>query len=582
MASRGMASGKRPLFSKYEEARGITVHPRPYTVVLKQHGKVVTFVDTSGHFDFLEETLEVLKRVDNVVIVVNALEGLETTHAEILRAIEGKNTVLVFNRIDTIITELTAEELFRRISSIASALKPHGVFLGSMADKWICNVESVRNSKQDSCMLKFLIEPLYKIYSTKFAKYRTLKRALKKFIRNEDSMLSFMNSTALNEGLYVLKHYYVDNMLLPLVFSGMRIDKHLELVHNGRTVKIVRVFVSLYGALVETDSIAPNIPSFVKFDTKVPNSALVGKEPGEIEDYPEKDASCFKVFVESTTQLPLCEALDTLKLMYISLYTRDNVLYGTGELFLDCVLHDLLDISDSMRVIAFDIEFKETCTAGRFSEPSANGNIFDIVCEGIEYNAAKTLGSKSLRLHGCNVLQSNSCIGKDVLESIVSGFKWAACGNGQCGDPMFLTKVVLQNVVVTDARSSVIVKDAREAILNAFERGSKALEPFLSISVFYKDYVEDAVREILNRHFVNVSEEGCVGSYRIYKGVVSCVDSLGLEASLLWNTFEEAFCVKRFLGYKDPSSFCNNAFLSRATDRLQKHRQLNRDMQDIF
>lgn len=582
MASRGMAVGKRLLLSRYEVARGITVHPRPYTVILKQQGKIVTFVDTSGHYDFAEETLEVLKHVDNVVFIVNALEGLSTVHSQILHAVTGKNTVLVFNKIDTAVTVVDAKELFGIISDIVSTIKPRDVFLGSMTDNWICDINSVHNGRHGLCMFRFLIEPLYKIYSTKSARQRTLRRALERFIKNKNAVFNAMESSASGEDIYVLKHYLVDDMLLPLVFSGVRIGKHHVLAYGDRAVKVERVFVCMHGLLIEADSVAPKVPSLVKFDTQVSNSMLGEKEPGEIKNRMESEASCFKVFVDSTSQTLLNKALDRLKLMYISLRTNYNVLYGTGELFLDCVVHDLLEISDSTRVTAFDVEFKETCTTGRFSEPLTSGNMLEIVCKGVECNTIRALESKALCIYRGNALLSNACIEKDSEESIVKGFKWAISGCSPCEDAMFLTVVVLQSAVITDMRSSVVVKDARDAILSAFKRGSRSLEPFLSINIFYKDHVANAVREILSRHRVMPSSEECVGNYKTYKGVVSCVDSLGLEANLLWNTFEDAFCVKQFLGYKDPICFCSNAFLQGATERLQRHRKLCRDMQDIF
>lgn len=582
MASRGMATGKKPLLSKYEAARNITVHPMPCTVILKQHEKVVTFVDTSGHNDFAEETLEVLKRVDNVVFIVNALEGLKTVHSQVLHVVKGKNPVLVFNKIDTAVTEVGAKELFCIISDIASSIKPRDIFLGSMTDNWVCNIDSVHNGGQGQCMFRFLIEPLYKIYSIKSTRRRrTLTRALEKFIRNKNAVFDIMNSFAPNEDICVLKHYRVDGMLLPLVFSGTRIDKHLVLTYCGRTVKVERVFVCMYGTRMEIDSVVPQIPSFVKFDTQVSNTVLAGKEPGEVEDSTESEASCFKVFVESASQKLLINAMDTLKLMYISLRTSDNVLYGTGEMFLDCVVHDLLEISDSAKVTAFDVEFKKTCTSSRFAEPLASGNTFEILCEGAEHDTIRDLESKALCVHQGNVLLSNACIEKDAKESITRGFKWATSRYGPCEDAVFLVAVVLQSAVIIDMRSSVIVKDARDAILCALKKGSKFLEPFLSINIFYKDHVENAVREILGRHHVVTSSEGHIGNYRSCKGVLSCVDSLGLEASLLWNTFEEAFCVKQFLGYRDPTCFCNNAFLQKAAERLQRHRKLCKDMQDI-
>ena len=65
-------------------------------------------MDTPGHPDFIEEVCTSLRLADNVILVVDVLEGCTSyTERLIQRIIKSNKTLLIFvNKIDRLILEL--------------------------------------------------------------------------------------------------------------------------------------------------------------------------------------------------------------------------------------------------------------------------------------------------------------------------------------------------------------------------------------------------------------------------------------------------------------------------------------------
>lgn len=83
-----------------ERERGITIRAKNTSV--RWGGKVINIVDTPGHADFGGEVERVMKMVDGVLLVVDALEGPQAQTRFVLRKAleEGLEPVVFVNKID--------------------------------------------------------------------------------------------------------------------------------------------------------------------------------------------------------------------------------------------------------------------------------------------------------------------------------------------------------------------------------------------------------------------------------------------------------------------------------------------------
>src|SRR5215213_588217 len=83
-----------------ERARGITI--KSAVVSFHLHGLEVNLIDTPGHADFVAEVERSLRVLDGVVLVVSAVEGVQSQTRRIVRAVRAAGLpVLVFvNKID--------------------------------------------------------------------------------------------------------------------------------------------------------------------------------------------------------------------------------------------------------------------------------------------------------------------------------------------------------------------------------------------------------------------------------------------------------------------------------------------------
>ena len=83
-----------------ERERGITIRAKNTSV--RWNGKVINIVDTPGHADFGGEVERVMKMVDGVLLVVDALEGPQAQTRFVLRKAleEGLAPIIFVNKID--------------------------------------------------------------------------------------------------------------------------------------------------------------------------------------------------------------------------------------------------------------------------------------------------------------------------------------------------------------------------------------------------------------------------------------------------------------------------------------------------
>jgi ribosomal protection tetracycline resistance protein len=85
-----------------ERARGITI--KAAVVSFPLHGRTVNLIDTPGHSDFIAEVERSLRVLDGVVLVISAVEGVQSQTRRLARAVCAAKlpTIIFVNKIDRI------------------------------------------------------------------------------------------------------------------------------------------------------------------------------------------------------------------------------------------------------------------------------------------------------------------------------------------------------------------------------------------------------------------------------------------------------------------------------------------------
>ncbi|CAB0034009.1 unnamed protein product [Trichogramma brassicae] len=121
LASNGIISNKLAGKLRYldsrpdEQLRGITMKSSLITLyhVFDNSEYIVNLIDSPGHVDFASEVSTAVRLCDGAIIVIDAVEGVcpQTRSALSIAYIEHLKPVLVFNKIDRLITEMQLSPL---------------------------------------------------------------------------------------------------------------------------------------------------------------------------------------------------------------------------------------------------------------------------------------------------------------------------------------------------------------------------------------------------------------------------------------------------------------------------------------
>src|SRR5215204_6994463 len=108
-----------------ERQRGITIKSAVVSFVIDE--VTVNLIDTPGHPDFIAEVERVLNLLDGAVLVVSAVEGVQSQTRLLMRTLQRLNipTVIFVNKIDR------GAQCERLLRSIAERLTPAIIPMGS-------------------------------------------------------------------------------------------------------------------------------------------------------------------------------------------------------------------------------------------------------------------------------------------------------------------------------------------------------------------------------------------------------------------------------------------------------------------
>jgi U5 small nuclear ribonucleoprotein component len=332
--------------------------------------------------------------------------------------------------------------------------------------------------------------------------------------------------------------------------------------------------------------------NIVKTGTIVSTQLPDGDEPYIFRPVRHFYESVFKVAVEPINPSELPKMLDGLRKInksYPLVTTKveesgEHIILGTGELYMDCLLHDLRKLYAQMEIKVSDpvTRFAETvvetsaikCYAitpnkksklTMISEPLDEGlaqdieagvvNIRDPVRKvgkffedkyGWDLLASRNVWAFGPDDRGPNVLQNDTLPGevdaktlRSVRETIRQGFSWATREGPLCEEPIRNVKFRLTDVELAQEAifrgGGQIIPTARRACYGSFlMAGPRLMEPVYSVNMTGPVNAVASVYAVLARRRGHVLSDGPIAGTPLHrvKGLVPVIDSFGFETEL--------------------------------------------------
>ncbi|KAM5355193.1 hypothetical protein ACJ41O_001839 [Fusarium nematophilum] len=363
---------------------------------------------------------------------------------------------------------------------------------------------------------------------------------------------------------------------------------------------IAEVFVSETRYNIPTDGVpAGNLVLLSGVDNSIVKSATI--VPPKFDD--DEDAYIFRPvthFTESVlkvaaepinpSELPkMLDGLRRIQKSYPLINTKveesgEHVILGTGELYMDCVLHDLrrlyadMDIKVSDPVTRFCETVVETSATKCYAITPNKKNKITMVAEQLEKGISTDIESGAVQIRdpirkiakffeenhgwdklaarsiwafgpdetGPNILQDDTLpteVDKKLLntvkESIRQGFSWATREGPLCEEPIRNTKFKVTDVLLANEAifrgGGQIIPTSRRACYSSFLMASpRLMEPVYSVSVTGPEDSYMEVYNVLSRRRGHVLSDGPVAGTPLYRvnGLLPVIDSFGFETDL--------------------------------------------------
>jgi len=326
------------------------------------------------------------------------------------------------------------------------------------------------------------------------------------------------------------------------------------------------------------------------------------------------NAAVVKLAVEplNPAELPkMTEGLRKISKSYPLAQTKveesgEHVILGTGELYLDCVMHDLREMYSSVEikvadpVVAFCETVVETSSLKCFSETPNKRNKLTVIAEPLDAGVAdavergdvsadwskKQVGSYFQAKYDWDLLAARSiwAFGPDALgapstgagcsnvllddtlpsevdkrllasakESIVQGFQWGCREGPLCDEPIRGVKFKILDAAIAaeplHRGGGQVIPTARRVCYSAFLMASpRLMEPIFAVDVCCPADCVAAVYPVLARrrgHIVQDAPKPGAPFYTV-KAYLPAIDSFGFETDLRAFTQGQAMCSQVF------------------------------------
>ena len=342
----------------------------------------------------------------------------------------------------------------------------------------------------------------------------------------------------------------------------------------------------------------------------VKTATIVGQstesEPETFRPLRFDNLSCIKIAVEPVNPSELPKMLDGLRKVnktYPLLKTKveesgEHVIMGCGELYLDCVMHDLRNVYSSVDIkvadpsVSFCETVVETSQLKCFSETPNKKNKLTMIAEPMDKNlaediemevvsmawpkkkvaeffktkydwdvlAARSVWSFGPTSMGPNVLVDDTLpseVDRRLLGSIkdyvVQGFKWGTREGPLCDEPIRNVKFKLLDATVAAEHvhraGGQIIPTARRVTYSSFLMATpRLMEPYYFVEVSAPADCISAVYTVLARRRGHVVQDLAKPGSPLYtvKAYLPVIDSFGFETDLRTHTQGQAFCLAVF------------------------------------
>jgi len=275
----------------------------------------------------------------------------------------------------------------------------------------------------------------------------------------------------------------------------------------------------------------------------------------------------------------------------------EHVILGTGELYLDVIMHDLrnmyaeIEIKVADPVVTFCETVVETSQFKCFAETPNRKNKITMICEPLEKGIAEDiengnvsinwskdkivqffkdkyqwdeLGGRSIwafgpEQNGPNILVDEILVKPDrkavtgVKDSIVQGFQWATKEGPLCEEPIRNVKFKITDAVLASEpllrAGGQIIPTARRAAYSSFLMASpRLMEPVSFVEIQAPADCLQAIFTVLSRRRGHVLQDVPKAGTPLYtiKALIPVIDSFGFETDLRSHTQGQAFCLQVF------------------------------------
>ncbi|XP_015920056.1 116 kDa U5 small nuclear ribonucleoprotein component [Parasteatoda tepidariorum] len=276
----------------------------------------------------------------------------------------------------------------------------------------------------------------------------------------------------------------------------------------------------------------------------------------------------------------------------------EHIILGTGELYLDCVMHDLrkmyseIDIKVADPVVSFCETVVETSSLKCFAETPNKKNKLTMIAEPLEKGLAEDIENEVVQINwnrkrlgeffqtkydwdllaarsiwafgpdttGPNILVDDTLpseVDKGLLsmvkDSIVQGFQWATREGPLCEEPIRNVKFKILDAVIAGEPihrgGGQIIPTARRVAYSAFLMATpRLMEPYYFVEVQAPADCVSAVYTVLARRRGHVTQDAPVPGSPLYtiKAFIPAIDSFGFETDLRTHTQGQAFCLSVF------------------------------------
>jgi U5 small nuclear ribonucleoprotein component len=264
----------------------------------------------------------------------------------------------------------------------------------------------------------------------------------------------------------------------------------------------------------------------------------------------------------------------------------EHVLFGTGELYMDCLLHDLRHVYADVEVKVADpsVALRETVidtsSLKCFAETANKRNKLTFIAEPLDEGLAEKLEAGNVKLNrwdlrktgrffqsqygwdllssrsvwafgdsptnGTNILMDDTLpseVDKALLNScrssIVQGFQWASREGPLCEEPVRGTKIKILEVTLADKPiyrgGGQIIPTARRTVHSSILTATpRLMEPIYRLHIQCPGEIVESIQPVLKRRRGHVVQDRPIPGTLLYsvRGFLPVLDSFGFETDL--------------------------------------------------